>query len=120
MASKCFRSTLGSSKSDGVDFEDINFHNNEILTSVNNLLSNNSLNCNNTCSKMDCESSFFENGREIFEACKNGDLDSVKTMITKNNVNVKDTAGRKSSPLHFAAGKILICKHINFFLFFKN
>ncbi|XP_076060253.1 tankyrase isoform X2 [Oratosquilla oratoria] len=42
--------------------------------------------------------------RELFEACRNGDLVRVKKLITSQNVNARDTAGRKSSPLHFAAG----------------
>ena len=45
-----------------------------------------------------------EEGREIFEACRNGDLSKVKKLVTPQNVNGKDNAGRKSSPLHFAAG----------------
>ena len=45
-----------------------------------------------------------EEGREIFEACRNGDLIRVKKLINSQNVNAKDNAGRKSSPLHFAAG----------------
>ncbi|BFY98557.1 hypothetical protein BsWGS_01597 [Bradybaena similaris] len=43
-------------------------------------------------------------GRELFEACRNGDLGKVRKLITPQNVNAKDTAGRKSTPLHFAAG----------------
>ncbi|XP_052772153.1 poly [ADP-ribose] polymerase tankyrase-1-like isoform X2 [Mya arenaria] len=43
-------------------------------------------------------------GRELFEACRNGDLNKVKKLVNQHNVNSKDTAGRKSSPLHFAAG----------------
>lgn len=42
--------------------------------------------------------------RELFEACRNGDISKVKKIVNSNNVNAKDTAGRKSSPLHFAAG----------------
>ncbi|XP_061086280.1 poly [ADP-ribose] polymerase tankyrase-2 isoform X1 [Conger conger] len=42
--------------------------------------------------------------RELFEACRNGDLERVKKLITLENVNSRDTAGRKSTPLHFAAG----------------
>ena len=45
-------------------------------------------------------------GRELFEACRNGDLSKVKKLVNTHNVNSKDTAGRKSSPLHFAAGRI--------------
>ncbi|MBN3284169.1 TNKS2 protein, partial [Polyodon spathula] len=42
--------------------------------------------------------------RELFEACRNGDLERVKKLINPENVNSRDTAGRKSTPLHFAAG----------------
>lgn len=42
--------------------------------------------------------------RELFEACKTGDAARVKKLITPQNVNARDTAGRKSTPLHFAAG----------------
>ncbi|XP_055375005.1 poly [ADP-ribose] polymerase tankyrase [Condylostylus longicornis] len=42
--------------------------------------------------------------RELFEACKTGDIAKVKKLITPQTVNSRDTAGRKSTPLHFAAG----------------
>ncbi|XP_076295146.1 tankyrase isoform X2 [Lasioglossum baleicum] len=42
--------------------------------------------------------------RELFEACKTGDLPRVKALVTSKTVNARDTAGRKSTPLHFAAG----------------
>ncbi|XP_059398460.1 poly [ADP-ribose] polymerase tankyrase-1-like isoform X1 [Carassius carassius] len=42
--------------------------------------------------------------RELFEACRNGDLSRVKRLVDSVNVNSKDMAGRKSTPLHFAAG----------------
>lgn len=42
--------------------------------------------------------------RELFEACKTGDITKVKKLITTQTVNARDTAGRKSTPLHFAAG----------------
>ncbi|XP_061656623.1 poly [ADP-ribose] polymerase tankyrase-1 [Syngnathoides biaculeatus] len=42
--------------------------------------------------------------RELFEACRNGDVVRVKKLVDTTNVNAKDMAGRKSSPLHFAAG----------------
>ncbi|XP_041124122.1 poly [ADP-ribose] polymerase tankyrase-2 isoform X2 [Polyodon spathula] len=42
--------------------------------------------------------------RELFEACRNGDVERVKKLINPENVNSRDTAGRKSTPLHFAAG----------------
>ncbi|KAH9630579.1 hypothetical protein HF086_016083 [Spodoptera exigua] len=41
--------------------------------------------------------------RELFEACKTGDAVRVKKLITPQTVNARDTAGRKSTPLHFAA-----------------
>ena len=43
--------------------------------------------------------------RELFEACRNGDLERVRKLVTQENVNSRDTAGRKSTPLHFAAGE---------------
>lgn len=43
--------------------------------------------------------------RELFEACRNGDVSRVKRLVDSVNVNSKDMAGRKSTPLHFAAGK---------------
>ena len=43
--------------------------------------------------------------RELFEACKTGDLVRVKKLVNPKTVNARDTAGRKSTPLHFAAGK---------------
>uniref|UniRef100_A0A8C7Z3E4 Poly [ADP-ribose] polymerase n=1 Tax=Oryzias sinensis TaxID=183150 RepID=A0A8C7Z3E4_9TELE len=53
-------------------------------------------------------SSLFGNGyaalRELFEACRNGDVSRVKRLVDTVNVNAKDMAGRKSTPLHFAAG----------------
>uniref|UniRef100_A0A8C8DTR2 Poly [ADP-ribose] polymerase n=1 Tax=Oryzias sinensis TaxID=183150 RepID=A0A8C8DTR2_9TELE len=42
--------------------------------------------------------------RELFEACRNGDVSRVKKLVDAMNVNAKDMAGRKSTPLHFAAG----------------
>lgn len=46
--------------------------------------------------------------RELFEACKLGDINKVKKLINSQTVNARDTAGRKSTPLHFAAGTITI------------
>lgn len=67
----------------------------------------------------DCEDSianklFMSNdpGRELFEACKNGDLGKVKKLVDPSNVNSKDSSGRRSSPLHFAAG--MLPSHIYF------
>ncbi|GLD63224.1 tankyrase-2-like protein [Lates japonicus] len=45
-----------------------------------------------------------EASRELFEACRSGDLERVRKLVTAENVNSRDTAGRKSTPLHFAAG----------------
>ncbi|KAK7895337.1 hypothetical protein WMY93_020662 [Mugilogobius chulae] len=42
--------------------------------------------------------------RDLFEACRNGDVSRVKKLVDAVNVNAKDMAGRKSTPLHFAAG----------------
>lgn len=42
--------------------------------------------------------------RELFEACKTGDIIKVKKLINSQTVNARDTAGRKSTPLHFASG----------------
>ncbi|XP_050293322.1 poly [ADP-ribose] polymerase tankyrase [Anthonomus grandis grandis] len=42
--------------------------------------------------------------RELFEACKLGDIARVRELVTPTTVNARDTAGRKSTPLHFAAG----------------
>lgn len=47
-----------------------------------------------------------DSGRELFEACRGGDLAKVKTLVNSLNVNSRDTAGRKSTPLHFAAGEL--------------
>lgn len=46
--------------------------------------------------------------RELFEACKSGDLNKVRRQINPETVNARDTTGRKSTPLHFAAGKQMI------------
>jgi hypothetical protein len=46
--------------------------------------------------------------RELFEACKTGDISRVKKLISPQTVNARDTAGRKSTPLHFAAGESLL------------
>ncbi|VDD80994.1 unnamed protein product [Mesocestoides corti] len=43
--------------------------------------------------------------QEIFDACRLGDLSRVIAFLDSGvPVNVKDTTGRKSTPLHFAAG----------------
>ena len=118
MAESCFRSTLGSSKLDGVDSDaDINNGiDNRIdqTVAIDNTISTSLI--SNDPNSSACYSSnmnnndpvYYENGREIFEACKNGDMEVVKQRITVGNVNSKDTAGRKSSPLHFAAGRFML------------
>ncbi|XP_051523542.1 poly [ADP-ribose] polymerase tankyrase-2 isoform X1 [Myxocyprinus asiaticus] len=45
-----------------------------------------------------------EPSRGLFEACRSGDLERVKKLVCPENVNSRDTAGRRSTPLHFAAG----------------
>ncbi len=51
------------------------------------------------------ESSGSVEPRELFEACRSGDLERVKKLVCPVNVNSRDTAGRRSTPLHFAAGE---------------
>lgn len=46
--------------------------------------------------------------RELFEACKVGDIGRVRKLVNSQTVNARDTAGRKSTPLHFAAGLFLL------------
>ena len=47
-----------------------------------------------------------DGGRELFEACRTGDVNKVTSLVgSRWSVNMRDTAGRKSTPLHFAAGK---------------
>ena len=55
--------------------------------------------------------------RELLEACRNGDVSRVKRLVDAANVNAKDMAGRKSSPLHFAAGQRLFELFIKGFVF---
>ncbi len=45
--------------------------------------------------------------RDLFEACKSGDIHRIKSLVDSGNVNAKDTAGRRSSPLHFSAGDVI-------------
>ena len=55
---------------------------------------------------MDVGSHENDAGRELFEACRTGDVSRVRYLIQNGwEVNMRDTAGRKSTPLHFAAGK---------------
>ena len=53
-----------------------------------------------------------EVGSSLFDACRNGDIDRVKLLLTLDNVNARDVPGRKSSPLHFAAGLYIIIIYI--------
>lgn len=41
----------------------------------------------------------------LFEACKRGDLELIKRILTSDTINAQDLAGRKNTPLHFAAGQ---------------
>ena len=43
--------------------------------------------------------------KELFEACRNGNLVTVRRLITPENINAQDILGRKSTPLHFSSGK---------------
>jgi tankyrase len=52
--------------------------------------------------------------KELFEACRNGDLTKIKKLITPDNINAQDILGRKSTPLHFSSGMM------NSGLFFGN
>lgn len=45
----------------------------------------------------------------LFEVCRNGELEAVKKLVTAQNVNSRDVSGRRSTPLHFAAGKQTAC-----------
>uniref|UniRef100_A0A6P6XRZ9 Poly [ADP-ribose] polymerase n=1 Tax=Dermatophagoides pteronyssinus TaxID=6956 RepID=A0A6P6XRZ9_DERPT len=43
--------------------------------------------------------------KDIFQACRIGDLNRLKKLINLNNVNVRDpSGGGRSTPLHFASG----------------
>ncbi len=45
------------------------------------------------------------NGQNIFDACRLGDVSLVTSLLDSGvPVNLKDSTGRKSTPLHFAAG----------------
>lgn len=44
-------------------------------------------------------------GVDLFEACRLGNLAQVKELVARENVNSRDSTGRKSTPLHFAAGQ---------------
>jgi hypothetical protein len=54
--------------------------------------------------------------RELFEACKTGDISRVKKLISPQTVNARDTAGRKSTPLHFAAGESFLFLSLSIFV----
>ena len=55
-----------------------------------------------------CDTNISDNdpSKEFFEACRNGDLTKVSEIANSVNVNARDTTGRRSTPLHFAAGFI--------------
>lgn len=42
--------------------------------------------------------------KELFTACRNGDISKVRKLANPMNVNARDSNGRRSTPLHFAAG----------------
>lgn len=75
------------------------FDNNYVMAARRPLMPNNaSDNPANSC----------DIGRELFDACRYGDVSRVRRLVTQQNVNARDAAGRKSTPLHFAAGKKLV------------
>ena len=45
-----------------------------------------------------------EPNQELFEVCKKGDLEQVRSLISAANANTRECGGRKSTCLHFAAG----------------
>lgn len=53
-------------------------------------------------------------GRELFDACRYGDVSRVRKLVTTQNVNSRDAAGRKSTPLHFAAGTLWFYIYVHF------
>ncbi|CAK9300740.1 unnamed protein product [Gordionus sp. m RMFG-2023] len=61
-------------------------------------------------SRLDSFENFFDDKKYsdkikgIFEACKNGDIIRVKLLLNKDNIDCRDDQGRKSTPLHIAAG----------------
>ena len=62
-------------------------------------------------------SSGSDGGRELFEACRTGEVAKVMQLVNSGwSVNMRDTAGRKSSPLHFAAGKNSL--RLDFYIFY--
>ena len=51
--------------------------------------------------------------RDLFDACRSGELSKIKQFVNPQNINACDLNGRKSTPLHFAAGKFIIRKNLN-------
>ena len=58
--------------------------------------------------------------REMFEACRVGEVSKVKKLVTNQTVNARDSAGRKSSPLHIAAGLSSWPVNCIYVMFFTN
>ena len=46
-----------------------------------------------------------DTSKELFEACRNGDLNKIKRLVAPENINAQDLLGRKSTPLHFSSGE---------------
>ena len=65
--------------------------------------------CNNNSPASPLSASSKEQLRQLFEACKVGDIAKVKLLANTRNVNARDTcignSLRKSTCLHFASGK---------------
>lgn len=53
----------------------------------------------------------------VLEAAKRGNLDKIRKLLTPENVNCRDTAGRNSTPLHLAGDDDFLNK---LFLKIKN
>ncbi|VDO96085.1 unnamed protein product [Soboliphyme baturini] len=41
--------------------------------------------------------------QEIFECCRDGDLERVRKLVDRSTVNMRDFTGRRCTPLHIAA-----------------
>lgn len=77
-----------------------NNHNRSILCSLNN---NNNI-CTNSSNSGVLLGNVKDSLKQLFEACKTGDINRVKQLAKSSNVNARDS-GRKSTPLHIACGK---------------
>jgi hypothetical protein len=51
----------------------------------------------NIINENNCTSNEYQLNKELFNACRNGDIIKVKKLINSTNVNIRDTNGRKST-----------------------